>query len=96
MIRHLVFFRHSSFETLQGELVSKLKSLKQNIDYIVELEVGVDFVRSERSFDCALNVLLKSREDLLKYAKDPAHLPVVDWIKANGFETKVVDYDIGI
>lgn len=94
MIRHIVFFKHQNFEALKDELISKLKSLKENISYIIELEVGVDFLRSERSCDAALTVTLNSREDLAMYAKDPAHLPVVDWIKSNGFETKVVDYEI--
>jgi len=93
MVKHIVFFKHSDFASVRDELVSKLKGLKGEITYIKELEVGVDFLASERSFNAALTVVLDSREDLPRYANDPAHLPVVAWIKANGFETKVVDYE---
>jgi hypothetical protein len=94
MIKHIVFFKHERFEELKDELVDKLKSLKQNIEYIIDLEVGIDFMKSERSFNACLLVVLDNKDDLAKYAKDPAHLPVIDWIKSNGFEAKVVDYEV--
>lgn len=94
MVRHIVFFKHNSFDTLKIEFIEKLTKLKTDIDYIVDLEVGIDFLRSERSFDATLVVLLKNREDLARYANDPMHTPVVSWIKSNNFETKVVDYDL--
>ncbi len=93
MVRHIVFFKHSAFESLKEELVEKLTSLKDEIEYIVGLEVGTDFICSERSFNAALTVTLSDRKDLAKYANDPKHMPVVEWIKSNGFETKVVDYE---
>jgi Stress responsive A/B Barrel Domain len=93
MIKHIVFFKHPRFDLLGDELVARLRGLEDDMDYIVDLEVGVDFLRSERSFDAALTVVLECKEDLPRYAQDPTHLRVVEWIKANGFVTKVVDYE---
>jgi Stress responsive A/B Barrel Domain len=94
MVKHIVFFKHARFDELVDELVARLRELEDDMDYIVDLEVGVDFLRSERSFDAALTVVLKCKDDLPRYAEDPAHMRVVEWIKANGFETKVVDYEV--
>ena len=93
MVKHIVFFKHSEFAGLKDELVLKLTALKKDIGYIVDLEVGVDFLGGERSFNLALTVTLASKDDLARYATDPKHLPVVEWIRSNGFETKVVDYE---
>jgi len=94
MIKHIVFFKHERFDELKEELVDKLRALKDEITYIKSLEVGVDFLRSERSYDAVISIEFENREDLSRYANDPEHLPVVKWIKSNGFETKVVDYEV--
>ena len=92
MIKHIVFFKLSN-ETLKDEVVSKLKNLKNDINFIRELEVGVNFSTSLRAFDIALTVILDSQEDLKTYATHPKHLPVVEFLKENNIETKVVDYE---
>ena len=92
MVKHIVFFKNSD-KAKVAELKTKLEVLKEEIDFIVDLEVGIDFVGSERSFDLALSVDLPTRESLGDYAVHPKHLPIVEWVKANGFESKAVDYE---
>ena len=94
MVKHIVFFKLPKEFTQKDLLVEKLNNLKDEIDFIISLEVGVDFLQSERSFDIVLTVVVGSKEELSKYATDPKHLQVVDFIKSNGIETKVVDYEI--
>jgi hypothetical protein len=93
VIKHIVFFKNEN-STKIAQLKDMLSKLKGEIEFIVELEVGVDFVRSPRSFDLALTVLLPDATHLDLYANHPKHLPIVEWVKANGFESKAVDYEI--
>lgn len=93
MVRHIVFMKFPDFSLAQ-EAKEKLLSMKNNIDELVDIEVGIDFGRSERSFDLALVTTFESKEDLDKYRVHPYHQEIVKWLKANETETKVVDYMI--
>jgi uncharacterized protein YaiE (UPF0345 family) len=95
MIKHIVFFKLTDEGMAQkDEIILKLNNLKMDIPYIRGLEVGVNFSDEERAFDLSLIVILSSREDLDKYATDPKHIPVVEFLKSLGTTTKVVDYEI--
>jgi len=94
MVKHIVFFKLPQGFTQKDIFIEKLNNLKDEIDFIKALEVGVDFIQSDRSFDLVLTVVVGSKEDLSAYATHPNHLPVVDFIKSNQIETKVVDYEI--
>lgn len=93
MIKHIVFFKNEN-GTKITQLKDMLIKLKSEIDFIVDLEVGVDFLHSPRSFDLALTVLLPDATHLELYANHPKHVPIVEWVKSNGFESKTVDYEI--
>ena len=79
MVKHIVFFKLPKEFTQKDLLVEKLNSLKDKIDFIQSLEVGVDFLQSERSFDIALTVVFGSKEELSQYATHQEHLLVVDF-----------------
>ena len=64
----------------------KVKPLKN-------IEVGIDFSRSPRSYDLALLTEFESKEDLEQYRVDPYHQEIVQWLKSVGAQTKVVDYE---
>ena len=91
MIRHIVFFKVADEETKE-ELVLNLNSLRHKIDFIQYIEVGVNFTKSERAFDVSLTVDLENEADLKAYATHKDHLPIVNFIKENNIEAKVVDY----
>lgn len=94
MIKHIVFFKLPESFGQKDLLVEKLNSLKDQIDFIRGLEVGINFAESDRAFDISLTVVLADKEALQAYAVHEKHLPVVEFIKSNGIETKVVDYQI--
>jgi uncharacterized protein YaiE (UPF0345 family) len=94
MVKHIVFFKLPETFTQKDFLIEKLQNLKNDIDLIKALEVGINFAQSERAFDISLTVILPSKEALQEYATHPNHLPVVEFIKSNNIETKVVDYEI--
>ena len=93
MVRHIVFMKFPDFSVAQTAK-EKLLSMKEHIEELVDIEVGIDFSRSERSFDLALVTTFKTKEDLEKYRIHPYHQEIVTWLKANDTETKVVDYEI--
>ncbi len=94
MVRHIVFFKlPKNSEVTIEELKEKLSDMKGKIEVLLNLEVGVNFSDSQRAFDLALIADFKNREDLKTYSTHPVHLPIVEWIRENGIETKVVDYE---
>ena len=94
MVRHIVFFKlPKDSKVTVDELKEKLLNMKDKIEVLLNLEVGVNFSESPRAFDLALVTDFKTKEDLKTYSTHPVHLPVVEWIKENSIETKVVDYE---
>ena len=54
-----------------------LMSMKENVPMIKGIEVGVDELRSDRSFDVILTVLLDDFDALSDYQHDRYHCDVV-------------------
>ncbi len=94
MIKHIVFFKLPENFTQKDFFIEKLNNLKDEIDFIRALEVGINFAESERAFDISLTVILDNKEALANYAVHEKHLPVVAFLKENNIETKVVDYEV--
>ena len=95
MIKHIVFFKLSEDGLKQKDLiVEKLNSLKDDIDFMRALEVGINFDNSDRAFDLSLTVVVDSKDALNNYAVNEKHVKVVEFIKSLDTQTKVVDYEI--
>ena len=94
MLRHMVFFK-SKFPSDAPliELKERLQSMVGQVKDIISLEIGLDIVHSERSYDAALTITVENEEALGRYAADPYHQEIMLWIKEQEFETKVVDYE---
>jgi len=71
-----------------------LEALVQKIPTLQSMEVGLDFMQGERSFDLVLTTKFENKEGLSVYATHPAHLEVVGFIKEVTDGAKVVDYEI--
>ncbi len=93
MIRHIVFMKFLDFSVAQ-EAKEKLLSMQGQIPQLQDIEVGIDFSRTPRSYDLALVTTFNTKEDLESYRVHPYHQEIVAWLKANNTETKVVDYEI--
>jgi len=48
-----------------------------NVPMIRDIEVGIDFLRSARSYDVILSVVVDDKDALQAYADDPYHCNVV-------------------
>ncbi len=76
MIKHVVCFKLN-----EGESVEKAKevllSMKGKVPMIKDIEVGVDLLHSERSYDVYLSVVLEDMKALEEYQNDAYHCEVV-------------------
>ncbi len=94
MIVHIVMFAFKEENKQQNLKKTKemLEALVDKIPSLLSMEVGLDFMQSERSFDLVLTSTFDDKDGLSIYATHPAHLEVVDFIKEVTEVAKVVDY----
>ena len=95
MIKHIVMFKLSEKTPENMEYAIKsLKSLEGNIETLKAIEIGSDFLESERSYDIVLTAQFDNQEDLKFYAQHENHLPVVKIMRSLCASSVVVDYKI--
>lgn len=95
MITHIVFFK--LVDPSEGNLDAvreMLLSMQGKIPQLLHLEVGIDLVRSARSYDMALITRFASLGDLEAYQVHPYHEgTVVPFIKTVALSSATVDYE---
>lgn len=90
---HIVFFKLKDYSKENQEKVAQiLNKMQGKIDYVHEMEVGIDFLHSDRSFDLALIVRL-DKKDLDTYQANELHCackkefaPYIEYSKTVDFE----------
>ncbi len=94
MITHIVLFKllHPTPENLE-EARSVLAGLAGRIPRLRHLEVGVNGVHSDRSYDLALMAKFDSLEDLQAYQNHPAHVKVVKYMQGVRQSAIAVDFE---
>ena len=95
MITHIVLFKLAdpTAENLEATR-NKLLSMDGKIDLLRYLEVGVDLIRSERSYDIALTTRFDSLDELQAYQIHPYHAgEVVPHMKSVCSAIVAVDYE---
>lgn len=94
VVTHVVLFRlrDRSYESMQ-KARDVLLSMEDKIPFLRSLEVGIDALRTERSYDLALIARFDSFEDLEKYRDHPDHLEVLRYIRSVAESSVVVDYE---
>ena len=94
MIKHIVMFKlkNKNKENIE-KIVGALKTLEGNIDVLRSAEVGVNFTKSERSYDIVLTTEFDDLNALNAYGPHPNHLPVVETVRSLCSGSVVVDYE---
>ncbi|MCZ7399105.1 MAG: Dabb family protein [Candidatus Methanoperedens sp.] len=94
MITHIVFFKlkYRSQQSV-GKARDVLLGMKGKIPQLRHLEVGVDVLHSQRSFDIALVTKFDSLEELEKYQKHPVHVEVAKYMTSVRKYSVAVDYE---
>ena len=93
MVKHIVMFKLK--EKTPGNMehaVSALRGLDRKIEALKFLEVGVDFNKSERSYDIVLTTHFDDQQGLSAYTGHPSHLPVIETMRELCSSSIVVDY----
>ena len=93
MIRHIVLFKFEDPAVNIPIVRDSLYALVDKIPEIVHMQIGADFMRSQRSADMALIVDFKSKEDLEIYDKHPDHQKARVYIHAHRTESRTVDFE---
>ena len=76
MIKHVVCFKLNEGESPE-KAKEVLMSMKGNVPMLKGIEVGVDCLHSQRSYDVILSVILDDMTALSDYQKDAYHVDVV-------------------
>ena len=94
MITHVVLFKlkDASQKNVEKARVV-LSGMRGKIPILRHLEVGMDVLHSERSYDIALITRFDSMEDLKAYQILPIHLEVAKYINSVKETSIAVDYE---
>ncbi len=78
MIKHIVCFKlKDNSENACKETADILKSMEGRVPQLKSIEVGIDFLHSQRSYDIILQVTVDDEKALEAYQNDPYHCGVV-------------------
>ena len=96
MIKHIVCFKLKDNSREECEKAAEvLRSMDGNVPLLRGIEVGVDFLHSDRSYDVILQVTLDDADALEQYQQDPYHCAVVKKHMHAVRESSVaIDYEI--
>jgi heme-degrading monooxygenase HmoA len=83
---------HSNEETIEVARTA-LAGLKGPIPQLRHLEIGVNIVHTDRSYDLAVVAKFDSLEDLQSYQNHPLHVEVVKYMQENRRSSVSVDYE---
>lgn len=94
MLKHIVMWKFKEGERENMLLFrERLLALKGQIPEIRSMEVGVNVVPSERSYDAVLVAEFDSVEDMKSYSVNPLHVAVSDFCKSIRTSAVSVDYE---
>ncbi|MBN1892574.1 MAG: Dabb family protein [Clostridiales bacterium] len=99
MIVHVVVWKLKDFaegrtKTENAQIMKEnLENLKNKIDQIRHIEIGINISNSEYAYDLLLYSEFDSIEDLADYRKHPDHLKEVEYIGKVVEKSAVVDYE---
>ncbi|MFQ5576499.1 MAG: Dabb family protein [Anaerolineae bacterium] len=94
MIVHVIMFKLNdrSPENAQRAKDAFL-SMQGNVPQLRHLEVGIDALHSERSYDLVMTAHFDSWDDLQAYQQDPFHNALRNSLKSHFAAMVTVDYE---
>ena len=95
MVKHIVMFKLTEKTSKNMELATdSLRSLENKIETLKSIEIGTDFLESDRSYDIVLTAHFENQEGLKTYSSHENHLPVVKIMRSLCSSSVVVDYEL--
>ena len=75
MVKHVLFVKMKDNSMEECEKVKALfLSMKEHIPFLRDLQVGIDYLHSERSYDVVLELVVDNRQALEDYQKNTYHV----------------------
>ncbi|MBB6638233.1 Dabb family protein [Cohnella thailandensis] len=94
MITHIVLFKLKDRSPASVERTAQvLRNLEGKIDELKSIEVGIDVLHSERSYDIALTTTFDSMDGLQAYQVHPEHKKVIEHMNEVRESSVSVDYE---
>jgi hypothetical protein len=100
MIKHIVMWKLKEVsecgDRIQNakKMKHELEALKTKIPQIRHIEVGINNIASDASYDIVLYSEFANEKDLETYQKHPEHLKVAEFIGKARERRAVVDYHV--
>lgn len=100
MLKHIVMWEFKVKALGKSKIENMLKakkmieSLKETIDDIVDLEIGINKEGLTGSYDLVLYSVFKDKDGLNSYQTHPSHLDIISFMKEVVSERACVDYEI--
>ena len=98
MLKHIVLFKlkakaeGATKDENARQIKRDLEALRGRIPQIRHLEVGINSITSEASYDVAIYSEFANEADLTAYARHPDHLKVAEFVGKVRESRVVVDY----
>ncbi|MEN9443378.1 MAG: hypothetical protein RIS47_268 [Bacteroidota bacterium] len=99
MLKHVVMFKMlasldpEAKQAAKAEVKTQLLTLPAQIEELRAIEVGLNILESERSFDVVLISEFDNQADLATYAQHPAHQAVLVYIRSVCGNIVATDYE---
>ncbi|RXZ82220.1 Dabb family protein [Paenibacillaceae bacterium] len=94
MITHIVFFKLKDNSPANvEETATVLRAMEGQIEELKSIEVGLDVLHSERSYDIALVTKFESLAALEAYQVHPVHQKVIEHMSRVREASVCVDYE---
>lgn len=98
MIKHIVMWKMAPAADAEEKAIAikeNLEALKDKIDIIVDIEVGLNFNNTDSACDVVLVSSFCTAEDLNEYQNHPAHKAVgAAYVRPYVSERHVCDYEV--
>lgn len=91
MLTHVVLFRFADL-SVAAECRDRMLAMKGRIPALLDIEVGVDIIRSDRSLDLALITRHADLAGMQAYQVHPVHQELLSWVKPRVQQAVAVDF----
>jgi hypothetical protein len=90
-MNHVVFFRFASHD-LAREAARRLRAMEGRVPELAAIEVGIDELRTERSWDLCLITRFADAAAFAAYRTHPVHVEVLQWLQEHAQQAAAVDW----
>lgn len=95
MVKHVICFKLADYDNNKCVATKEvLMSMKDNVPTVLDIDVNIDQLKSQRSYDVMLEVTVEDWDALEEYQKDQYHCEVVKTYMKKAAESSVaIDYE---